>query len=318
MYSVSGSTPEHPLVKQVANRRLRWLWCLFFGHAERLHYVLGGRLATRVLAALLSLLRNRKIVIRIGGESIQKTGVMNGLLSRLLTRFAIRQADAVVGVNTAICDLAIRLGASAARVHHIPGFIAPVDDGSSPPSELQSFAGLHSPLFLASCQMVTSDGDDIYGVRLLLDMMSILTTKLPKAGLILWAYDARSHHMNSLPSLRADLKKRSLESQVVVHRGTEQLWPTMKICDVFLRPSTTDGDSNAIREAVFLGKPVVASDCVARPQQVLTFPTGDVHQLVKAAMNAAARANNDCSAATAGSLDNGKKLVSLFRQLLEK
>jgi glycosyltransferase involved in cell wall biosynthesis len=54
-----------------------------------------------------------------------------------------------------------------------------------------------------------------------------------------------------------------------------------KLSDIFLRPTRSDGDANSIREALYLGVPVIASDCVERPDQVLTFRTGDIPSYVE-------------------------------------
>jgi glycosyltransferase involved in cell wall biosynthesis len=53
----------------------------------------------------------------------------------------------------------------------------------------------------------------------------------------------------------------------------------MRRCDLMVRPTTSDGDSNAIREALHLNLPVVASDCVQRPDGVITYPMQEDHAL---------------------------------------
>jgi len=48
----------------------------------------------------------------------------------------------------------------------------------------------------------------------------------------------------------------------------DEAYPLWKASDIYLRPTSTDGDAVAIREALSLGTPVVASDIVSRPQGV--------------------------------------------------
>jgi hypothetical protein len=45
-------------------------------------------------------------------------------------------------------------------------------------------------------------------------------------------------------------------------------------CDVFVRPTLADGDSVSVREALALGRVVVASAVGHRPEGVLTFRAG--------------------------------------------
>ena len=39
----------------------------------------------------------------------------------------------------------------------------------------------------------------------------------------------------------------------------------LRLTDVLLKPTNTDGDAISVREALYLGVPVVASDVVERP-----------------------------------------------------
>jgi glycosyltransferase involved in cell wall biosynthesis len=49
----------------------------------------------------------------------------------------------------------------------------------------------------------------------------------------------------------------------------------MAACDVFVRPTLADGDAISVREAIALGRPVVASAVGARPPEARLFPAGD-------------------------------------------
>jgi glycosyltransferase involved in cell wall biosynthesis len=55
----------------------------------------------------------------------------------------------------------------------------------------------------------------------------------------------------------------------------------MEQSDIVLRPTNTDGDSLTIREALFLGKPILASDVVARPPGTIIFKTRDVQDMIQ-------------------------------------
>lgn len=49
----------------------------------------------------------------------------------------------------------------------------------------------------------------------------------------------------------------------------------LKSVDLYLRPTSTDGNSVAVLEALALGTPVLASDAVPRPDGVMTYKFGD-------------------------------------------
>lgn len=49
--------------------------------------------------------------------------------------------------------------------------------------------------------------------------------------------------------------------------------------DIVLRPTNTDGDALTIREAIYLGKPILASDVVERPKGTILFATRDIEDM---------------------------------------
>jgi glycosyltransferase involved in cell wall biosynthesis len=55
----------------------------------------------------------------------------------------------------------------------------------------------------------------------------------------------------------------------------------IKRADVFVRATRSDGDSLSVRECLAFGTPVVASDCVKRPEGVLLFRCNDENDLAE-------------------------------------
>lgn len=70
----------------------------------------------------------------------------------------------------------------------------------------------------------------------------------------------------------------------VIHEGMQPAEFAILLSRVscFVRPTLTDGDSIAVREALAFGLPVVASDAVARPDGCVLFKTGSVQELQRA------------------------------------
>src|SRR5690606_7512387 len=50
--------------------------------------------------------------------------------------------------------------------------------------------------------------------------------------------------------------------------------------DIILRPTNTDGDALTVREGLFLGKKVIASDVVKRPEGPYIFKNRDLNSLM--------------------------------------
>jgi glycosyltransferase involved in cell wall biosynthesis len=317
MYSLLQAGPPHPQVTDASRRRLFWYLNLLAGRGERLHYVLGGRASTRFAAGLLAATGRARVVLRVGGESLRKTGVEGGVLQRWMTRFAVRHASAIIGVNPEICELARRLGARPERVHHVPGFIAPRDDGRRPPMAVERFARDHSPVLVSGGQIPAVGEPDLYGVGLLLEMMARLRESYPRAGLVFYAYQVRTRSEEPYQRLSEDVARRGLGDCVYVHPSEGEFWPVLKLADLMVRPTTTDGDSTAVREALHLRVPVVASDCAPRPEGVVVFRSGDDGGLLAAVgqvLRELPRRPADLGS-TAEEEDNGARIVEVFREL---
>jgi glycosyltransferase involved in cell wall biosynthesis len=274
MYSVGRCTPEHPDVRQVAKGRFFWFFRLMFIECESIHYVFSDNAYARFAASLLSFLNRAKVVLRIGGETLTTAMSSRNPIVRFATRFAIRNADVIVGVNQEICKLAQGLGAR--KVFHIPGFIPAANQESAQlPGAVESFLNkVSGPILLASGEIGQNADDDLYGAYLLLNLVE----QMPAINVIFYAYTITKPTSNQHMLLQ-EISHRNLTERYLLYQSEADLMPAMRKCTVLIRPTKSDGDSNSIREALHHGLPVVASDCVARPEGVVLFESGNVDAL---------------------------------------
>lgn len=61
-------------------------------------------------------------------------------------------------------------------------------------------------------------------------------------------------------------------------KEASSLW---QVSDLVIRATVTDGNSLSIYEALSIGIPVIASDCVPRPEGVVLFRTRDFDDLYR-------------------------------------
>jgi glycosyltransferase involved in cell wall biosynthesis len=88
----------------------------------------------------------------------------------------------------------------------------------------------------------------------------------------------------------------------------------LAIADGYLRTTSADGDASAIREALYVGTPVIASDCVLRPAPCSLFPTGDAGQLAARIRRLIAEGQQRTSAGQSAA-DFGAPVLALYREL---
>lgn len=146
------------------------------------------------------------------------------------------------------------------------------------PVTLHDFLFSHSPIVLVNAfQLSMLDGKDLYGIDLCIQALSQLKKEHRVIGLVcgLSQLGSKEH----FAYLQQEIKKHNLENHIYFLMDKKELWPLFKKVDLFVRPTLSDGESVSVQEALYFNVPVVASDAVARPRQVITFSSGDAMDL---------------------------------------
>lgn len=313
MYSTGRRTPDHPAVRQVSHKRIVWFLSLLFGKCEPVHYVFSNNGYARFAASLLSRLKKAKVVLRIGGESLKEPAHSPNPFIWSITRFAVRNADVIIGVSHQICGHAKLLGAR--KVMLVPGFIPASIDNTPIPDEVESFLGQRNgPVLLASGEISSDRKDDLYGAYFLLDLME----RMRDIRLLFYAYTITKSKKDQEPLVK-EISLRGLTDRFLLFSSTTELLPAMRRCDVLLRPTRSDGDSNSIREALHIGLPVIASDCVPRPAGVITFTSGNLAALKRTIDTVLGDISGfKAKVRSLPKSNNARPIVELFKELLNR
>lgn len=111
-------------------------------------------------------------------------------------------------------------------------------------------------------------GNETYGISMLINIFN----ELPGSLLI---FSDPSGQYSSY------LKEQSIlpKDNILVISEPHPFIEILKLSNGFIRSTSTDGDSISVREALYYGKYVVASDCVSRPEGVVLYKTGDAADL---------------------------------------
>ncbi len=144
--------------------------------------------------------------------------------------------------------------------------------------ETLAFVAQAHPLIIANAfRLRVLDGVDLYGFDLCVRLLDRLRATHSAAGLLLALADIGDHE--HFEALRAEIRARGLEAHVHFMTDQRELWPLFARADLFLRPTSSDGDAVSIREALHLGCATVASDVCARPRGVAVFRSRDLDDL---------------------------------------
>ena len=177
----------------------------------------------------------------------------------------------VICVSPEIGNALRLLGVEPHRLEVLPAFLSADIPKGEPESEVMAWIGRHRPLFSTVLFFRPE-----YGFDLLVAAFARLRRVYPSCGcLVMGSGEQRAQAEKRVRE--AGLEEAILLLGDVNHDACLKL---MSACDVFLRPTLEDGDSIAVREALLLGVPVVASRAGTRPAGVILFPPGDVEEMV--------------------------------------
>jgi hypothetical protein len=133
------------------------------------------------------------------------------------------------------------------------------------PEPLLEFVGGTNVLLNSAWKYIPLGNRDLYGIE---ESVSILA-KFPDVKLLLCVGIGLDEVPPSLVKL---INQYVQENRLFLLSGQYQIWPLLKNFDLIcLRLTPTDGDSVTVREALFYGRRVVASDSVVRPSPCTTY-----------------------------------------------
>jgi glycosyltransferase involved in cell wall biosynthesis len=238
-----------------------------------LHLHIGGAAPLRLL--LLSLvccwMPGRKAVLTFhsGGYATSPEG--RAASPRTFAGFVFRRFDRIVAVNSEIVELFQRYDVRQDRVRLIQPYAAVPQTLDTPlPPALAAFFEKHSPALLSVGLL-----EDEYDLPIQIELLGRLRERYPAAGLAMIGSGSREG------SLRALIASKPYDSEIllcgdVAHAATLR---AIAECDVLLRTTLYDGDSISVREALQLGRPVIATDNGMRPAGVHCIPVSDLDAL---------------------------------------
>jgi glycosyltransferase involved in cell wall biosynthesis len=207
----------------------------------------------------------------------------------------------------------------AARVTIAPAYLPPPREvpAAELPAPIRDFVAAHSPVLSSYAWQLSRDaqGVDVYGFDLCIELVRALRGEFPGMGLVL-----------RMSNVADPAYLRDLEGRVAAHGLADQvLFTTTPLAaahrlwqasDVYLRTTNTDGDAVALREALDLRVPVVASDASMRPPGTVLFRTRDLEGLVRAVRDVLTH-HADCVRALQSVTvkDNFPVLLELYRAI---
>jgi glycosyltransferase involved in cell wall biosynthesis len=123
------------------------------------------------------------------------------------------------------------------------------------------------------------EGQDLYGLDRCIELAESLRNQHLAFFII---FNVTSIHVGKERYEWAEqrIEALDLEDCLLLMNESISFVKLMEVADIMLRPTLTDGDSLSVREALFLGKTVIASDVVTRPEGVVLYRNGSTEDLL--------------------------------------
>lgn len=157
------------------------------------------------------------------------------------------------------------------RVYEIPAFIFPdTSKQLSLPNELKAFLINDKPIILMCGSIVISDKyEDLYGFGDCVELFNSLRLHGINVKLLMVCTGYKYEHEKKYHD--GILRQIENENDIMLYDSKMEFWPILNKCDIFIRPTKTDGDALSIREALYMNKVVVTSNVVKRPDDVVLY-----------------------------------------------
>jgi glycosyltransferase involved in cell wall biosynthesis len=272
-------------------------------------------------AALAMLLRGKKVVMTLHNQqagSVMWQGVSR--LERRVSRSLFRHRRVWwVAVSQEVKRQLIEKGVPLARISVAPAYIPPRADAdaSNLPAYVRDFLGAHSPVLSTYAWRLTIDaqGVDVYGFDQCIELIESLKADFPKIGLAISLPQVSD--LDYFHDLKARIKASGIGDNVLfITEPLDDVHLLWQASDVFVRATNTDGDAVAVREALGLRVPVVASDASARPDGVVLFKARDLEALSHAVRQVLTHRAAHVQALRSISIeDNFPPLLKLYRAI---
>ncbi len=273
-----------------------------------LHLHIGGRVSGRVLALGLAaaVFGRGKSILSLHSGAYPQTAEGMSAKRNSIRGFIFRRFARVIAVNEQLADVFRRYGVRDDRIKIIlPFSLGRPDEKVAVPAEFTAFYSKHSPVLLAVGGL-EKDYDPLFQIA----TMKGVLAEFPDAGLMIVG-DGSMRSQVEQAAASSGYAENIYIAGDVAHAVTLHL---IEDADILLRTTLFDGDAISVREALFLGTPVIATDNGMRPEGVYLIGIGEKDSLVKGVRQLKDNKPYENTQPTDGP-NNIEKILSLYSEI---
>lgn len=269
-----------------------------------------------IVLLLLKFIFRKKIIVTIHNDRFAEDFRKLDLVSRAITWFFFKNIFQLIAVNPSTDFLFLK----KSKISVIPAFIPPAPDETDIkqlPGIFNQIRKTHKFLITANAFKISFfNNEDLYGIDLSIELMKKLVKNGYKdIGFIYVIPDIGDYdYYQKMQNL---IKQYNLEDYFHFYTKPVAYPAVINMCDLFIRPTNTDGDALSIREAISLKKPAIASNVCKRPEGTILFENRNIDDLYSKTIRVIDNYDEEKKKIENIEFeDNAEKILEVYRKVL--
>lgn len=245
-------------------------------HSCNTLFVHSGKDTLRIFHLITGRLLGKKIILVLHGFTSSPPKFIFSIKS-----FIYRLASTIIVVNN---DIKLRLNLSEKKCIIKDAFIPPnLKDEPELPHEIYNLLSeKRKERKVIICSNASTlekyNNQDLYGLDICIEVSRRLLAKKIQFFFVFVVSSIRQNQDIFMRSTELIKKWKLTDNFLLIHEKLS-FTKLMEYSDIIVRATNTDGDSLTVREGLFLGKKVIASDIVKRPPGVVLFENRNTNDL---------------------------------------
>lgn len=279
----------------------------FFKKNYDIYHLHGSLLWDYIYVFYLAVVRKRNVVFTVHDAMQIRSAIIFRHLLSVMYLLIPKNNLCFIAVSDLIKKQLISLKIPENRIEVIPAFIPmPI---SNPHLPLIEYSGY--PIILGYAPGYFNDADEnIYGIKLTIETFKLILNGFENAHLVLCFPNGIAEDRIKLILEETKLPK---ETYTIISTPINNMSDLLVDIDMYIRLTSTDGDSNLVREALANGCFVVASDVVNRPENCIICNSQDIKNVADVALQALSiKKNKSYNINNINSLDTIKMIINVY------
>ena len=274
-----------------------------------LHLHVGGDISRRILGLAYAATKaaGKRSVLTIHSGAFPLTRAARRASPISLGGLIFRRFGRIIAVNDELAGVFMRYSVERDRIRKILPFALSLPDKTVEiPLHISQFLQRHAPVLLAVGGL-ERDYDPLFQIG----AMAAIRERLPEAGLVIVGDGSMRGEVEAAVDASGQ-KDHVMVAGNIDHAVTLNL---IDQADILLRTTLFDGDAISVREALFLGTPVIATDNGMRPAGTRLIAIGDESGFIDLVAELAPKGKQSKPDRV---FENGNidAVISLYRELL--